>query len=232
MCMFITDSSRYEITPPITESRNTCLSVDGQLHEDGDSWHDGCRLCYCFGGQEMCALISCPRPYCSIPVFRLGDCCPSCPGEHCLFSKVNQDLYFFIQFSFIVNTSWHSHFGHYEPYIFCDFLIMSDLYDHNIEIIKIPPKLLLHFFFFNETLLFSFAGNVILPQSKGTHEMCKSLDGRYFVEGETWHLDNCTQCICHNGSILCETHACPPVLCSYPTILPNSCCPVCKGQAL
>lgn len=109
---------------------------------------------------------------------------------------------------------------------------MSDLYDHNIEIIKIPPKLLLHFFFFNETLLFSFAGNVILPQSKGTHEMCKSLDGRYFVEGETWHLDNCTQCICHNGSILCETHACPPVLCSYPTILPNSCCPVCKGQAL
>lgn len=146
------DSSRYEITPPTTESRNTCLSVDGQLHEDGDSWHDGCRLCYCFGGQEMCALISCPRPYCSIPVFRLGDCCPSCPG------------------------------------------------------------------------------NVILPQSKGTHEMCKSLDGRYFVEGETWHLDNCTQCICHNGSILCETHACPPVLCSYPTILPNSCCPVCKEE--
>lgn len=94
MCMFITDSSRYEITPPTTESRNTCLSVDGQLHEDGDSWHDGCRLCYCYGGQEMCALISCPRPYCSIPVFRLGDCCPSCPGEqYCLFLKVNQDLY-------------------------------------------------------------------------------------------------------------------------------------------
>lgn len=32
---------------------------------------------------------------------------------------------------------------------------MSDLYDHSIEIIKIPPKLLLHFFFFNETLYFS-----------------------------------------------------------------------------
>lgn len=95
MCMFITDSSRYDITPPTTESRNTCLSVDGQLHEDGDSWHDGCRLCYCYGGQEMCALISCPRPYCSTPVFRLGDCCPSCPGEqYCLFLK--------LQFSFIV----------------------------------------------------------------------------------------------------------------------------------
>lgn len=140
MCMFITESSRYVITPPTTESRNTCLSVDGQLHEDGDSWHDGCRLCYCYGGQEMCALISCPRPSCSTPVFRLGDCCPSCPGEHHLFSKVNLYKHFFLgQLSFIVTLEsyikceqvvkflWFtnnygfmkknvSDFGHYEPY--------------------------------------------------------------------------------------------------------------------
>ncbi|XP_056020805.1 cysteine-rich motor neuron 1 protein-like isoform X2 [Ostrea edulis] len=147
--------SRHENTPSLFDVKHTeksCLSVDGQYHENGDSWHDGCRLCYCYGGQEMCALISCPRPSCSTPVFRLGDCCPSCPG------------------------------------------------------------------------------NVILPKSKGTREMCESLDGRYFVEGESWHLDNCTQCLCHNGSILCETHACPPLLCSYPTILHNACCPVCQGQ--
>lgn len=76
--------SRHENTPSLFDVKHTeksCLSVDGHYHENGDSWHDGCRLCYCYGGQEMCALISCPRPSCSTPVFRLGDCCPSCPGE-------------------------------------------------------------------------------------------------------------------------------------------------------
>ncbi|XP_062602927.1 cysteine-rich motor neuron 1 protein-like isoform X3 [Saccostrea cucullata] len=148
------DNSRLNNTPSRYDSKHTgksCLSVEGQLHEDGDSWHDGCRMCYCYGGQEMCALISCPHPSCTSPVFRLGDCCLSCPG------------------------------------------------------------------------------NIVLPH-KGKREMCESLNGRYFVEGETWYLDNCTQCLCHSSSILCETQACPPLLCSYPTILPNTCCPVCQGQ--
>nr|XP_022330718.1 cysteine-rich motor neuron 1 protein-like [Crassostrea virginica] len=155
-CKLCKCKDRYENNPSKFDDEDSvgksCLSGDGQHHEDGNSWHDGCRLCYCYGGQEMCALISCPRPSCSTPVFRQGDCCPSCPG------------------------------------------------------------------------------NVIIPLSKGTHEMCESLDGRYFVEGETWNLDNCTQCLCHNGSILCETHPCPPLLCSHPTILPNTCCPVCKEE--
>lgn len=153
MCMFITDSSRYVITPHTTESRNTCLSVDGQLHEDGDSWHDGCRLCYCYGGQEMCALISCPRPSCSTPVFRLGDCCPSCPGEHHLFSKVNQYKHFFLgQLSFIVILESYIKCEQrimdlwkkmcqilvIMNHILCDSHIIPDLYDHSIEIIEDP----------------------------------------------------------------------------------------------
>lgn len=31
-----------------------------------------------------------------------------------------------------------SDFGHYEPYIFCDSLIMPDLYDHSVEIMEDP----------------------------------------------------------------------------------------------
>lgn len=78
-------TDRYENNPSKFDDEDSvgksCLSGDGQHHEDGNSWHDGCRLCYCYGGQEMCALISCPRPSCSTPVFRQGDCCPSCPGK-------------------------------------------------------------------------------------------------------------------------------------------------------
>ncbi|KAJ8309124.1 hypothetical protein KUTeg_013998 [Tegillarca granosa] len=111
-----------------------CFSTDGSHHEDGDSWHDGCRLCYCYNGREMCSLISCPRPSCSNPVFRLADCCPTCPG------------------------------------------------------------------------------NAILPPTTGKQESCQSANGGYYLEGETWFLDNCTECICHDGSVLCETRACPPFL--------------------
>lgn len=58
----------------------SCLSMDGRRHENGQSWHDGCRECYCHDGREMCALISCPVPNCDNPSIRASQCCPSCPG--------------------------------------------------------------------------------------------------------------------------------------------------------
>ncbi|ESO01937.1 hypothetical protein HELRODRAFT_161143 [Helobdella robusta] len=57
--------------------------------------------------------------------------------------------------------------------------------------------------------------------------MCFSSDGRYFVEGETWVLDKCTHCICHQGTPLCSIETCPPLLCYHPIALPDSCCLFC-----
>lgn len=54
--------------------------MNGRRHENGQSWHDGCRECYCHNGREMCALISCPVPNCDNPSIRASQCCPSCPG--------------------------------------------------------------------------------------------------------------------------------------------------------
>ncbi|GLG92640.1 Putative cysteine-rich protein 11, partial [Gryllus bimaculatus] len=56
--------------------------LDGEVREDGESWFDGCRQCYCHGGTEMCALISCPALSCAAPVFNAtGACCPHCRDE-------------------------------------------------------------------------------------------------------------------------------------------------------
>jgi len=64
------------------------------------------------------------------------------------------------------------------------------------------------------------------------HQMvCHSVDGVYRVEGETWPLNNCTQCLCHVGRVLCKTHHCPPTPCREPVYLPGQCCAMCPESA-
>lgn len=65
--------------PPVLSG--TCLSMDGHHHKNGESWHDGCRECYCHSGREMCALITCPVPACGNPTIHPGRCCPSCSDD-------------------------------------------------------------------------------------------------------------------------------------------------------
>ncbi|XP_051781547.1 cysteine-rich motor neuron 1 protein [Erpetoichthys calabaricus] len=139
------------VLPPV--KTNACLSVDGRRHESGESWHDGCRECYCYSGREMCALISCPVPACASPVIRPGQCCPSCTDD----------------------TTQR----------------------------KLEPS---------------------------DASVCHAPGGEYFVEGETWNIDSCTQCTCHSGRVLCETEVCPPLLCQSPIRTQDSCCPQCPDE--
>lgn len=129
--------------------------MDGHHHKNEESWHDGCRECYCHNGREMCALITCPVPACGNPTIHPGQCCPSCSD---------------------------------------DFVVQK-------------PEL-------------------------STPSICHAPGGEYFVEGETWHIDSCTQCTCHSGRVLCETEVCPPLLCQNPTRTQDSCCPQCPDEPL
>ncbi|XP_009701212.1 PREDICTED: cysteine-rich motor neuron 1 protein [Cariama cristata] len=141
------------LMPPV--KTGSCLSMDGRRHENEESWHDGCRECYCHNGREMCALITCPVPNCDNPTIHPGQCCPSCPDE----------------------------------------------------IIVQKPELT-------------------------SPSICHAPGGEYFVEGETWNIDSCTQCTCHSGRVLCETEVCPPLLCQSPTRTQDSCCPQCPDEPL
>jgi len=60
--------------------------------------------------------------------------------------------------------------------------------------------------------------------------VCHSVDGVYRVEGETWPLNACTQCLCHLGRVLCETHHCPPTPCPKPIYEAQQCCPSCPDS--
>ncbi|XP_025103924.1 cysteine-rich motor neuron 1 protein-like isoform X1 [Pomacea canaliculata] len=149
---FVTPSLLTPNMSAVTTLGLSCMSSLGVRHEDGEIWDDGCRLCFCHNGSEMCSLLACPAPRCDNPVFRIGDCCPSCPG-------------------------------------------------------------------------------IALVQPGGERELCQSASGEYHVEGESWALDSCTQCLCHAGTVLCESPVCPPVLCHYPVKPAGTCCAVCKEES-
>uniref|UniRef100_A0A4W6DVL0 VWFC domain-containing protein n=1 Tax=Lates calcarifer TaxID=8187 RepID=A0A4W6DVL0_LATCA len=50
--------------------------------------------------------------------------------------------------------------------------------------------------------------------------------GEFYVEGETWNLDECTRCTCRKGRVLCDTEVCPPALCQTPIRNKDTCCHV------
>ncbi|XP_034051242.1 cysteine-rich motor neuron 1 protein-like isoform X2 [Thalassophryne amazonica] len=139
--------------PPPTPSG--CLTSDGRSYEDGVSWHDGCRDCFCQSGREMCVLISCPVPRCSQPVVRPNLCCPTCDDES----------------------------GSGQP--------------EGLDMV-----------------------------------VCRAPGGDFYVEGETWNLDECTRCTCRKGRVLCDTEVCPPALCKTPVRNKDTCCHICPEETL
>ena len=60
--------------------------------------------------------------------------------------------------------------------------------------------------------------------------VCRAPGGEFYVEGETWNLDECTRCTCRKGRVLCDTEVCPPALCQAPIRNKDTCCYVCPGN--
>ncbi|XP_074805089.1 cysteine-rich motor neuron 1 protein isoform X6 [Natator depressus] len=72
--------------------------------------------------------------------------------------------------------------------------------------------------------------SIVQKPELSSPSICHAPGGEYFVEGETWNIDSCTQCTCHSGRVLCETEVCPPLLCQNPIRTQDSCCPQCPDE--
>lgn len=149
------ESEQVTVTTASVPVPSFCLTSNGHRYEEGDSWHDGCRDCYCHSGREMCVLISCPVPSCANPVVRLDQCCPTCEDESGSGQAEGMDMV-----------------------------------------------------------------------------VCRAPGGEFYVEGETWDLDECTRCTCQRGRVLCDSEVCPPALCHAPIRNKDTCCHVCPESPL
>ncbi|XP_070578150.1 cysteine-rich motor neuron 1 protein-like isoform X2 [Ptychodera flava] len=201
--------------------KRSCSLGNGQYHDNGESWHDGCRNCFCHNGQEMCQLISCPIPICNNPEIRPGDCCPSCPDSESSGQETNVKVCHSSDGEYYVEgETWN-----------IDSCTLCLCYDGHVLCAPMtcPPVPCDN--------PVSKAGSCcpICPEVTTTDQLqpvnCISIYGVEHLHEDTWKEDDCTSCMCRYGEITCYSHVCPLVQCKTPVLKKGQCCPTCLDSS-
>ncbi|XP_045142975.1 cysteine-rich motor neuron 1 protein isoform X3 [Echinops telfairi] len=201
--------------PPVLSG--TCLSMDGHHHKNEESWHDGCRECYCHNGREMCALITCSVPACGNPTIHPGQCCPSCSDvplqppasrndsvpSYC--KNDEGDI-------FLAAESW-------KPDVCTSCVCMDSIiscYSESCPSVSCERPVL------RKGQCCPYCIEDTIPKKVVCH-----FSGKAYADEERWDLDSCTHCYCLQGQTLCSTVSCPSLPCVEPINVEGSCCPMC-----
>ncbi|XP_062863605.1 cysteine-rich motor neuron 1 protein-like [Trichomycterus rosablanca] len=203
---------------------SSCLTVNGQQFEEGESWHDGCRDCYCHAGREMCVLISCPVPSCTNPVLRPHQCCPSC--EEDLGSGRPEGMDMVVCRApgdnlYVEGDTWDldecTRCTCRQGRVLCDSEVCPPVLCQTPTRTKGSCCHICQ----EDTL------SGLLPVNNSQREYCISEDGNILLTGDSWKPNACTSCICSNGTIQCFTQRCPNIKCRVPVLRKGQCCPQC-----
>ncbi|XP_060789927.1 cysteine-rich motor neuron 1 protein-like isoform X3 [Neoarius graeffei] len=208
-------------SPPV---HNYCLTANGQQFEEGESWHDGCRDCYCHAGREMCVLISCPAPSCTNPVLRPHQCCPSCEEELGSGRPEGMDMVVCQAPGdqlYVEGDTWNldecTRCTCRKGRVLCDTEVCPP------ALCQTPTRTkgtCCHIC--QEDTLSS-----LLPVDNSQQEYCISRDGDILLAGDSWKPNACTSCICNNGTIQCFSQRCLAAKCKVPVLRKGQCCPQC-----
>ncbi|XP_063236838.1 cysteine-rich motor neuron 1 protein-like isoform X2 [Bacillus rossius redtenbacheri] len=204
--------SPVDISPTTHISYSPCVSSDGRAHDEGETWFDGCRECYCHGGLEMCNLIACPAPNCSEPALDAGsgDCCPRCAGEEQQAPAAAVMVCQSVDGAYRVEgESWQL-----DPCTRC----LCHAGRVLCETRRCPP-----------------APCERPETAAGCCPSCPPVSrdpapegcGEGRPHGAAWRDGACRSCECVAGRVRCFGQACPPAACPRPLLLKNHCCPVC-----
>ncbi|XP_068084832.1 cysteine-rich motor neuron 1 protein [Anabrus simplex] len=212
-------ASPDQTVPSTTPLLSTdCRTSDGEVHEDGETWFDGCRQCYCHGGVEMCNLITCPALKCSEPVFNSSkSCCPQCPDDKALVPLSHHTMvcYSVDGIYRVEGETWDldsctrclCHSG----WVLCE--------TRQCPPTPCPSPTKREGQCCAECPLTSLAPN--------TAKSCSS----HRPHGATWREKNCRSCLCQEGEEQCFTEKCPSLPCDRPVLVKNQCCSMCLDQS-
>ncbi|KAJ8371934.1 hypothetical protein AAFF_G00298460 [Aldrovandia affinis] len=197
-------------SPPPLVKLGSCLSMDGRRHENGESWHDGCRDCYCQSGREMCALISCPVPACASPVIRGGQCCPACPDDPHTHRTQLLDASVCLASGgryAVEGETWNmdscTQCACHSARALCE---TEDSCCPHCPEEPLSPR---------------------LPSNDSMPSYCRNEEGDIFLAAESWKPNTCSSCVCLDGKIHCFSESCPLVSCPRPILRKGQCCPYC-----
>ncbi|KAL0969171.1 hypothetical protein UPYG_G00223420 [Umbra pygmaea] len=201
-----------------------CLTSNGQRYEEGESWHDGCRDCYCHSGREMCVLISCSVPSCPNPVVRPDQCCPTCEDESGSGQPEGMDLVVCRAPGgdlYVEGETWNldecTRCTCRNGRVLCDTEVCPP------AVCQAPTRN-------KDTCCHVCPENQPVPHppvSTSEQEYCISAEGDVLLAGDTWKTNACTSCTCYNGTIQCFSKRCPPAKCRVPILRKGQCCPHC-----
>uniref|UniRef100_A0A0A9Z851 Cysteine-rich motor neuron 1 protein n=2 Tax=Lygus hesperus TaxID=30085 RepID=A0A0A9Z851_LYGHE len=204
-------------SPAINESidkptSTSCITEEGIPRDDGEVWFDGCRQCYCYGGKEMCALVSCPKLTCSDPIASKNSCCPICPGNE---------------------TRSGVHVVCYGPggvkkegETWSDGCMECMCHGGRVMCHQelCPPTICTHPLPLQDgSCCPKCPQPAVLPQPN-----IKSCESDR-PAGSQWRRDSCVSCICNNGTADCYTQVCNQLdsTCKHPLQVKNQCCSIC-----
>ncbi|XP_030641382.1 cysteine-rich motor neuron 1 protein [Chanos chanos] len=218
------ESERLPSTTTMAPVLGYCLTSNGQRFEEGESWHDGCRDCYCHSGREMCVLISCPVPSCPNPTLRPQHCCPSCEDESGSGQPEGPDLVVCRAPGgelYMEGETWSldecTRCTCRQGRVLCDTEVCPPV------LCQAPTKS-------KDTCCQVCPEDKLsplLPVDRNQKEYCISSDGEVLLAGDSWKANVCTSCTCNNGTIQCFSQTCPPANCRVPILRKGQCCPYC-----
>uniref|UniRef100_A0A667Z0K8 Uncharacterized protein n=1 Tax=Myripristis murdjan TaxID=586833 RepID=A0A667Z0K8_9TELE len=226
ICMCKGNKSSGHTTAP-APMPSYCLTSNGHRYEEGESWHDGCRDCFCHSGREMCVLISCPVPSCPQPVVRPDQCCPTCEDESGSGQPEGMDMVVCRAPGgelYVEGETWNldecTRCTCRKGRVLCDTEVCppalcqsptrsKDTCCHVCPEDKLSP---------------------LLPVNNSQQEYCITSDGDVLLAGDSWKANACTSCTCNNGTIQCFSQRCPAANCRLPVLRKGQCCPHCLGE--
>jgi len=208
---------------PQTRSRQ-CQS-GAFSYSNGEIWFDGCRQCLCHKGEQLCALISCPKPKCAQPVMLPNRCCPSCPDVLLLPEPIPSSQVCYasqyvtgeeLEFDKCTKCQCLHNIAFCSISLCPPLRCSSPVYDSLLCCPICPPK------------------SDDLPSnslSTTDDDVCLLENGVIKHAGELWKKDDCQSCLCPrggNGQIECFSQTCDQHLsCSNPVLKKGQCCPFC-----
>ncbi|XP_033628595.1 kielin/chordin-like protein [Asterias rubens] len=230
-------------------------TVDGVKYDNGQTYiplNDPCQRCTCRNTQVFCAAIECSR-VCAHPLQRAGQCCPVCDG--CEFEGAEyQNNALFVHPNHVCQSCSCQN-GNVEcseincPRTTCPAPITPPgqccgqcqecEYDARIYVDGDT-----WFSTTNRCEQCECKGtrvecsHVPCPNSDCTHPVqgscCPICDGCLLEEsiynnGQSFRPDNCRECNCFNGNVLCVSKECPKLNCEIRVTDPGQCCERCQG---
>ncbi|XP_007496032.2 extracellular matrix organizing protein FRAS1 isoform X2 [Monodelphis domestica] len=197
---------------PSVRSEGTCVFQGSSFLNDTIWKPDSCQDCHCHGDIVVCSPVVCKNPQCDFEkgeVFRIAanKCCPECV----------------LRTKGLCHHEGKTH-GHGTEWTAAPCTICSCSHGE----VRCTPKPCPHLSCGSHELE-SIPENACCPKCVGSGKPC-SLDGRLLLDGEEWQLSQCSKYTCRNGTPLCFTVQCQPLLCGQDEEVirfPGKCCPQC-----